>query len=116
MHHPFLTSSGHARFWPAARRSAMLFVTLAFLAACSTTNTLDIVRVPPPASSQDGGRYSALVIDASTGKTLYEANSNAQRYPASLTKMMTLYLLFEAMQQGRVTRTAPTPISAEAAR
>ena len=47
--------------------------------------------------------YASLLMDASTGRVLYEANADLPRYPASLTKMMTLYMLFEALDQGRVT-------------
>ncbi|TIX75147.1 MAG: D-alanyl-D-alanine carboxypeptidase, partial [Mesorhizobium sp.] len=54
-----------------------------------------MLAVPAPAQ-----KYAAVVIDGSSGKTLFEANSTAPRYPASLTKMMTLYLLFEALDQG----------------
>src|SRR4029450_1993555 len=39
----------------------------------------------------------------------------APRYPASLTKMMTLYLLFEALEQGRLSMTTPIPVSSYAA-
>src|SRR5690606_3312203 len=61
-------------------------------------------------------KYSALVIDASSGATLYQSNATAARYPASLTKMMTLYLLFEALEQGRVSKSTEIPVSAFAAR
>lgn len=47
--------------------------------------------------------FSALVIDAHTGEVVFSQNADALRYPASLTKMMTLYLLFQDMQAGRVT-------------
>lgn len=47
-------------------------------------------------------RYSALVMDATSGEILYSANAELARYPASLTKMMTLYLLFDAIESGRV--------------
>jgi len=47
-------------------------------------------------------RYAAFVIDAKTGKVLHSRNGNAKRYPASLTKMMTLYLVFEDMKSGRI--------------
>lgn len=60
-------------------------------------------------------KYAAIVIDANTGKTLFQANATVKRYPASLTKMMTLYLLFEAMQERRVTPNMPIPISNYAA-
>jgi D-alanyl-D-alanine carboxypeptidase len=55
------------------------------------------------------------VIDANTGQMLYGVNATDRRYPASLTKMMTLYLLFEAMDQGRVTRETQIPVSPHAA-
>ena len=41
-------------------------------------------------------KYAAFVIDADTGKTLYAVNPDTKNYPASLTKMMTLYMTFEA--------------------
>ena len=47
-------------------------------------------------------RYAAIVIDDKTGKTLYAKNAEALRHPASLTKMMTLYILFEEMQKRKV--------------
>ena len=47
-------------------------------------------------------RYAAFVIDAKTGKILHSQNGNAKRYPASLTKMMTLYLVFEDLKSGRI--------------
>jgi D-alanyl-D-alanine carboxypeptidase len=60
-------------------------------------------------------KYAAIVVDAKSGKMLYGANSNELRYPASLTKMMTLYMVFEAMDQGRINRTDLIPISRNAA-
>ena len=47
--------------------------------------------------------YSAFVVDAVNGNVLYERRANKQRPPASLAKMMTLYLLFEALEAGTVT-------------
>ena len=44
---------------------------------------------------------AAIVVDAKTGKVLYSSNPDARAYPASLTKMMTLYLLFEAIESGK---------------
>jgi D-alanyl-D-alanine carboxypeptidase len=48
-------------------------------------------------------RYAALIMDPTTGEILHQQNANAKRYPASLTKMMTLYLLFEQMEKGKIT-------------
>lgn len=58
---------------------------------------------------------SAIVVDAKTGKTLYAKDANARRYPASLTKMMTLYLTFEALKAGRISKNSPVVFSARAA-
>lgn len=60
-------------------------------------------------------RYASIVINADTGAVLHESNADASRYPASLTKMMTLYMLFEAMQQGRMTLDSRMPVSVHAA-
>lgn len=60
-------------------------------------------------------KYAAIVVDANTGKTLYSSNADSRRYPASLTKMMTLYLTFEALQRGKIKKTTPVPFSVQAA-
>ena len=51
-----------------------------------------------------GPKYAGIVMDAKTGKILYSHRANAARYPASLTKMMTLYLVFEALDNGKITK------------
>ncbi len=66
-------------------------------------------------TSQAAANDAAIVIDANTGKTLYSSNANARRYPASLTKMMTLYLTFEALSKGKISKTTQVPFSANAA-
>src|SRR4051812_39155453 len=71
-----------------------------------------VAVVTPPAMAAKG---SAIVVDAKTGNVLYSDNPDGQRYPASLTKMMTLYLLFEALDSGRASLSSPIPISAHAA-
>jgi D-alanyl-D-alanine carboxypeptidase len=63
----------------------------------------------PPAPYVE--KYAAIVLEASTGRILYERMSNEARYPASLTKMMTLYLLFEQLQKGAVTLSTPLTAS-----
>src|SRR5574338_1017549 len=45
---------------------------------------------------------ASIVVDAVTGEIISASNADSLTYPASLTKMMTLYLLFEALQDGRV--------------
>jgi D-alanyl-D-alanine carboxypeptidase len=57
----------------------------------------------------------SIVIDVDTGRVLSEANADAITYPASLTKMMTLYLTFEALNAGRLRIDQYLPVSSEAA-
>jgi D-alanyl-D-alanine carboxypeptidase len=59
-------------------------------------------------------RYSAIVIDADTGYVFSEKDADVKRYPASLSKMMTLYLVFEALENGTANRNQRLPISANA--
>lgn len=60
-------------------------------------------------------KFAALVVDANTGRTLYAVHENALRHPASLTKVMTLYLLFEQLAKGKLHLDSRIPISAHAA-
>ncbi|HEX3419121.1 MAG TPA: serine hydrolase, partial [Stellaceae bacterium] len=57
----------------------------------------------------------SIVIDVETGRVLSEMNADAITYPASLTKMMTLYLTFEALNSGRLGLDQYLPVSSEAA-
>ena len=60
-------------------------------------------------------KYAGFVMDAKTGKVLYESSADEKRYPASLTKMMTLYLTFDALSSGRIAKNTSIPVSAHAA-
>lgn len=60
-------------------------------------------------------RYSAFIVDARTGRILYDVNGLAERHPASLTKMMTLYLAFQALEAGVIRLDTRLPVSALAA-
>ena len=60
--------------------------------------------------------YAAMVIDAKSGRTLHAVNEDALRHPASVTKVMTLYMLFEQMERGRFRMDSPLRVSAHAAR
>lgn len=98
--------------FPLLQKMMMAFALLAMVAGCTTVAPPDSV-LAVPAQPQ---RYAAIVVDARSGKQLFEVNSTAQRYPASLTKMMTLYLLFEALESGRVSKETQIPVSDNAAR
>jgi len=60
-------------------------------------------------------KHAALIVDANTGRVLYEQFADAKRHPASLTKMMTLYLVFEEIEQGRLSYTTKLTVSDKAA-
>lgn len=67
-----------------------------------------------------GGGYNpptaAMVVDAKTGKVLFAENPDAHRHPASITKVMTLYMLFEQLEKGRYSLNSPLKVSAWASR
>jgi D-alanyl-D-alanine carboxypeptidase len=67
------------------------------------------------AGATDPEKDAALVLDGATGRVLYTRNADAVRHPASLTKMMTLYLLFEQLKNGQMTLATPLPVSDHAA-
>jgi len=60
-------------------------------------------------------RAAAIVVDGNSGRVLYGQNENALRHPASITKVMTLYLLFEQLEKGRLRLDSEIPISRHAA-
>ncbi len=66
-----------------------------------------------------GGGYSppfaALVIDANSGRTMYAVDANEPRHPASVTKVMTLYMLFEQLERGTLSLDSELKISSRAA-
>ncbi|NQV48364.1 MAG: D-alanyl-D-alanine carboxypeptidase [Rhodospirillaceae bacterium] len=87
--------SGHAVRW--------LFVAVLFTAALLTA----------PAAE---AKYASFVIDIETGEVLHETNPDTRNYPASLTKMMTLYMIFDALEHRRLSLDTRITFSARAAR
>ncbi|MGJ3265647.1 MAG: serine hydrolase [Salinarimonas sp.] len=69
----------------------------------------------PRAEAAYNPPYAAFVIDVKTGEVLHAENADARRYPASLTKVMTLYMLFEQLESGRLQLDSPLRVSARAA-
>ena len=90
--------------------SRPLRISLAFLslASVSVAEAKGTGRAAAPYAPP----YSELVVDARTGKTLYAMSPDAQRHPASITKVMTLYMLFEELDAGRLSLGSPIKISA----
>ena len=72
----------------------------ALLAGILSTFALVTAVFAPVTPAQ--ARYAAIVIEADTGRVLHAVNADTRNYPASLTKMMTLYLLFERIEQKRL--------------
>lgn len=68
------------------------------------------------ASTSQPDKYASLVIDADNGRVLHSEDADTLKYPASLTKMMTLYMLFQALDAGEVTLDTRIEISRRAAR
>ena len=60
------------------------------------------------------GKSAVLVIDANTGRVLHESAADEPRHPASLAKMMTLYMAFELIEQGRLSYQTKIKVSANA--
>ena len=59
--------------------------------------------------------YAAIVVDGNSGAVLHSSNPDAQRHPASLTKIMTLYLLFEQLEAGKLKLDSQLKVSEHAA-
>jgi D-alanyl-D-alanine carboxypeptidase len=91
-------------------RLTSTFARLRWLAAVAAI-VISLVLTSAPASA----RYADIVLDARTGQVLHEVNADTRTYPASLTKLMTLYLAFEALDRGQITLDQTVPVSAHAA-
>lgn len=75
----------------------VLATALGPLAAAPAHAQISYLRVPA-----DQPKYAGMVVDAKTGEVLYAKNADSPRYPASITKVMTLYLVFEALSSGKL--------------
>ncbi|MFO1014110.1 MAG: D-alanyl-D-alanine carboxypeptidase family protein [Caulobacteraceae bacterium] len=87
--------------------SAVTLMTGAFVPATASAQNLQVPSSEP--------RYAAIVVDAATGEVLYARRADSPRYPASITKIMTLYLAFEELASGRLSPTDTITISPRAA-
>lgn len=74
------------------------------------------VKSSSVASIMDMRNYASLVVNYDTGKVIHQVNAHEIRHPASLTKMMTLFVVFDALKTGRLRMDQKLPISAFAAR
>ena len=90
------------------RRGLLSFLLVAAMAATPTT-------APLVAQSAENARYAAIVVDAESGEVLFSRFADQRRFPASITKMMTLYLTFEALTEGKAKLDDVLTVSAHAA-
>jgi D-alanyl-D-alanine carboxypeptidase len=101
----------------------ILFLTAAlFVAGCQSSPSPGNVSEPVTSAlsyRQTGvvgdDRFAAIVVDADSGAVLHAENDGALRYPASLAKMMTLYLLFQEIESGRLSMDSALVVSPTAA-
>ncbi len=68
-----------------------------------------------PGAHAANNKYAAMVVEASTGQVLFARHATKARYPASMTKMMTAYMVFEALDDGRLDWNGRVKVSRQAA-
>jgi len=90
--------------------SALRFRALVFSLACAVLSSF---AAAPQAHANS--KYAGIVLDAKTGRTLYAYRADSLRYPASLTKMMTMYMMFEALETGKLHKSTRIRMSRYAA-
>ncbi len=90
------------------KRSGPMALRWVFLCIC-------LAGVSFAGSKSHAAPYAALVMDARTGEVLHARNADTRLHPASLTKMMTLYIAFQAIQRGEITLDTEVRVTANAA-
>ncbi|MPZ35970.1 MAG: hypothetical protein GEV13_34285 [Rhodospirillales bacterium] len=86
-----------------------LLLCILTLIGLSVPARAQIAAVTSPSGPVQAGPY--VVVDAATGETLLDRNAGAFWHPASLTKMMTIYIVFEELKAGRLTLASPMTLS-----
>lgn len=109
---PFSAPFSAPFFAPCARRTASLLRSALTLAVVCAILLAALAATPAQAANP---RYAGMMVDMENGEVLYAENADAPRYPASLTKMMTLYLTFEALEDNRLSPGQPLEVSRAAA-
>src|SRR3954454_5728895 len=71
-------------------------------------------RVQRDASESSSPKFASIIVDGNSGAVLQSNNPDGIRHPASLTKIMTLYLLFERLESGKMKLDSPMPVSEHA--
>jgi D-alanyl-D-alanine carboxypeptidase len=102
-----------AALWTSFATAIALVLAVLVLAISVTLQSAEARQHPRSVARSSG--YSTLVIDAESGQLLEADNADEPHFPASLTKMMTAYLTFEALQHGRLRLPQSIPVSSFAA-
>jgi D-alanyl-D-alanine carboxypeptidase (penicillin-binding protein 5/6) len=107
------------RFWqviPGVRRRAGLVVLLAVAAAtAAVTETIPVTaRAAEPAATIETAAREAILIDATTGAVLMEKDADVAMPPASMSKIMTAYMVFTRLKEGRLKLDDTLPVSEKA--
>jgi D-alanyl-D-alanine carboxypeptidase len=98
-----------ASYASVAMNSRLLLCLLGLIGLLSLPARAQIAAVTSPSGPVPAGPYA--VVDVATGETLMERNAGAYWYPASLTKMMTIYIVFEELKAGRLNLAMPLAFS-----
>ena len=101
--------ASHKAFFQARELAVRLLLAIFMVAPL-----LAVLAMPAEAASVPR-KYAGIVVDAKTGKVLYESSADAARYPASVTKVMTLYVLFQELEAGNITLKTKFTVSKYAA-
>jgi len=100
---------------PSTRLSGGLVTCVAALLLCAAIAAQPADAKKRKARSFYAPPQASMVVDGYTGKILHQNNPDEPRYPASVTKVMTLYLLFERLKEGRIKLDTPLKVTAFAA-
>lgn len=85
------------------------------VAAILVTFALGLSAAAPVQAIENLRKYAGVVVDAKSGKVLYEHEADSRRYPASVAKVMTLYILFQELQAGNLSLSTKMTVSRHAA-
>ena len=96
-------------------RLAFFGVLLAILSAITLFVPATAEAARYPGGMENLRRYAGIVVDAKTGDVLYQQSADDARYPASITKVMTLYILFQELSSGHLKLNSQFTVSAYAA-
>ena len=97
-------------------RIGLLALGLALLVLRPASAATEATPGGAPAAAVPVSAEAVLLVDLETGKVLYEKNAEEDRAPASLVKMMTLYIAYDALRAGLITRGEPITIGPNVAR